>query len=280
MALVSMKEMLAKANEGHYAVGNFDVFNVEMVTGVIDAAEETRSPIILAFGGEFEKLVDIGDIGAYIRSAAGKASVPVALHLDHATEFSLVMRALKAGFTSVMVDASFKSLEDNIATTQEIVRICREYGVSVEAELGHVGGLGFYDEDQDTECYTVVKEAVRFVKETQIDALAVAVGTVHGVYKREPKLNINRLHELKEALQMPLVLHGGSGLSDEDLTRCVANGINKINIFTDLTLAAMDRMKADDDTDLNYLGKCTNVRDAVHKVAMDRMQVLRSAGKA
>lgn len=280
MALVSMKEMLAKANEGHYAVGNFDVFNVEMVTGVIDAAEETRSPIILAFGGEFEKLVDIGDIGAYIRSAAGNASVPVALHLDHATEFSLVMRALKAGFTSVMVDASFKSLEDNIATTQEIVRICREYGVSVEAELGHVGGLGFYDEDQDTECYTVVKEAVRFVKETQIDALAVAVGTVHGVYKREPKLNINRLHELKEALQMPLVLHGGSGLSDEDLTRCVANGINKINIFTDLTLAAMDRMKADANTDLNYLGKCTNVRDAVHKVARDRIQVLRSAGKA
>lgn len=280
MALVNMKEMLDKACSNKYAVGNFDVFNTEMITGVIDAAEETRSPIIFAFGGEFEKLAQIDDFAAYVRSAAKRASVPIALHLDHATEFSLIIRALKAGFTSVMVDASYQPFADNIATTKRIVDICKELNVSVEAELGHVGGLDCYEEESYGESYTEVKEAVHFVRETGIDALAVAIGTVHGVYKSKPKLNIARLAELKEAIAMPFVLHGGSGLSKEDLKQCVANGINKVNIFTDLTMAAMARMTEDAGASMNYLAKCGSVRAAVKEVALTKIQVLGCAGKA
>lgn len=280
MSLVNMKEMLDQACHNKYAVGNFDVFNTEMVTGVIDAAEETKSPIIFAFGGEFENLAQIDDFAAYVRSAAKRASVPIALHLDHATEFSLVIRALKAGFTSVMVDASYQPFEDNIATTKKIVEICRELNVSVEAELGHVGGLDCYEAESYGESYTEVEEAVRFVRETGIDALAVAIGTVHGVYKSEPKLNIARLAELNEALAMPLVLHGGSGLTEEDLKKCVANGINKVNIFTDLTMAAMARMTEDAGASMNYLAKCGRVRAAVKEVALQKMKVLGCTYKA
>lgn len=280
MSLVNMKEMLNQACHNKYAVGNFDVFNTEMVTGVIDAAEETKSPIIFAFGGEFENLAQIDDFAAYVRSAAKRASVPIALHLDHATEFSLVIRALKAGFTSVMVDASYQPFEDNIATTKKIVEICRELNVSVEAELGHVGGLDCYEAESYGESYTEVEEAVRFVRETGIDALAVAIGTVHGVYKSEPKLNIARLAELNEALAMPLVLHGGSGLTEEDLKKCVANGINKVNIFTDLTMAAMARMTEDAGASMNYLAKCGRVRAAVKEVALQKMKVLGCTYKA
>lgn len=280
MSLVNMKDMLNLADRYHYAVGNFDVFNVEMLNGVMEAAAEMRSPIILAFGKEFEKLMPLEEFSALAKKAAQRVDVPVALHLDHAIEFEVIMRALKAGFTSVMIDASYKSLEDNIAATRKIAEICREFSVSVEAELGHVGGLDCYESSAYEESYTVVKEAEYFVKETGIDALAVAIGTVHGVYKSKPRLNISRLLELKEALKMPLVLHGGSGLNDEELSSCVDNGINKVNIFTDLTLAAMEQMKQDAELDLSYLEKCMRIRAAVKEIAKQRMQILRSEGKA
>lgn len=278
--LVSMKTMLQDACRENYAVGNFDVFNVEMIKGVMKAACETRSPVILAFAEAFEQIIPIDEFAQMAKRIAWNASVPVALHLDHANNFNMILRALRCGFTSVMVDMSDKPLEENIAFTNKVNEICRVFDASLEAELGHVGGLeGQYEAaDYDDECaYTTVKEAERFVNETGVDALAVAIGTVHGVYKSEPKLDLVRLKELKQALKMPLVLHGGSGLSDLDLKACVNNGINKINIFTDLTIAAMRCLSGGFEG--GYLDKSSQVIDAVAVVAKERMTVLNSIGK-
>jgi fructose-bisphosphate aldolase class II len=282
MALVNMTELLKSARREGYAVGNFDALNVEMVKGIIAAGEELRSPVIIAYGEVFGSLIPVEDFAQVVVSAAQRASIPVVLHLDHANNFSIIYKALKHGFTSVMVDTSDKPIEENIAATQKLVEIAHAFGASTEAELGHVGGLeGQYESEDYGECaYTVVDEAKRFVAETGVDALAVAIGTVHGVYKSEPKLNLQRLAELKAAVDVPFVLHGGSGLSDDDLRACVKLGVSKLNIFTDLTLAAMEQNKADADAVLSYLDKCLRVSDAVKQVAMDRIRVFGSAGKA
>jgi len=282
MALVSMTEMLRDARKGGYAVGNFDAFNAEMVKGIIAAGEELRAPLIIAYGEVFGQVCPIEDFAQMVKSAARRTSIPVALHLDHANNYPIIYRALKSGFTSVMVDTSDKPLTENIAAANKVVEIARVFGASVEAELGHVGGLeGQYEAADYGECaYTVVDEAVQFLAETGVDALAVAIGTVHGVYKSEPKLNLQRLAELQAALDVPLVLHGGSGLSDDDLRECVRLGISKLNIFTDLTIAAMAQNKADADASMSYLDKCVRVADAVKSVTMDRIRVLGSTGKA
>lgn len=277
-----MTEMLKLAHKQKYAVGNFDCFNVEMIKGVVYEAEQNRAPIILAFCDVFEDLIKIEEFAGIAKVVARAASVPVCLHLDHATSFENILRALKCGFTSVMVDASDKPLQDNIAATRKVVEIAEIFDASVEAELGHVGGLeGMYSaEEYEDVSYTVVAEAVEFVEKTGVDALAVAIGTVHGVYKSEPKLNIDRLIELNAALGIPLVLHGGSGLSDDDMRKCIANGISKINIFTDMTLGAMDCMKRDADIAISYFEKCQNVSSAAGKVALAKMKVFDSVGRA
>lgn len=281
MALVNLKAMLHDANKEGYAVGNFDCFNVEMVKGVLDAAEKNRAPVIIAYAELFEDLIPVDEFASYVRAYAQKLSVPVALHLDHANNFDFIERAVKAGFTSVMIDASDKAFDENIAITNRAAEICRAYDVSVEAELGHVGGNeGQYESDDYKDVfYTVVDEAVTFMRETHVDVLAVAIGTVHGVYKSEPSLSISRLKEIKAALPIPLALHGGSGLSDVDIKECVSGGINKFNIFTDLTLAAMETMKRNANLNVSYLEKCLSVTAAVHEVARDRMAVFGSTGR-
>ncbi len=283
MPLVNMKAMLNKAREEGYAVGNFDVYNLEMLSGVMQAAEEKRSPVILAYAEAFAPLLSVEAFAAMAGHYAKNAAVPVALHLDHANNLQIIERALNAGFSSIMMDASDKALEENIAITQKVVAMCRDAQASAEAELGHVGGLeGQYEAtDYDAAAsYTNVEEAVQFVKETQVDALAVAIGTVHGVYKAEPKLNLERLNELKAVLNMPLVLHGGSGLGDDDLRACVRGGIAKLNIFTDLTIAATEQCRKDAQEKMAYMDKCMRVVEAVKAVAADRITVFGSAGKA
>ncbi len=283
MALVNMNLMLEDACREGYAIGNFDCINVEMVKGVINAAQSNKAPVIIAYGEVFEELIPIEEFAELVKSCAKRSCVPVAIHLDHANNFQIILRALKSGFTSIMVDASDKELEENIAITNKAGEICRAFDASLEAELGHVGGLeGQYEaaDYDENASYTVVEEAVRFVKETGVDALAVAIGTVHGVYKSEPQLSIKRLREIKAKLSMPLVLHGSSGLSDADLQECVKHGINKFNVFTDLAIAAVETTKRDVSLEAGYLEKCKNVADAVGEVALDRMKVFGSVGKA
>lgn len=262
MALVNMGQMLRHAKENKYAVGNFDVFNIEMLKGVIEGAEETKSPVIIAYGEVFIDYISIESFTAMVVEMAKDASVPVALHLDHAVQFETIVRAAHAGFTSVMIDASDKSLEENIAITKKVVELCRVFDVSVEAEVGHVSGLsGMYENDDYM--YTSVEEAKTFVEQTGVDALAIAIGTVHGVYKEEPKLNFERIREISDAIDVPLVLHGASGLADEDIKKTVDSGIQKVNVFTDLMLKSMDAIRENiSNQDISLMELCDQITHA------------------
>ena len=222
--LVTMKAILDHANEHNYGVMAVNSVNMEMVRAVITAAEEERSPIIVQMGvGQMAKLAHMEDIVQLVKVIAERATVPVALNLDHGGKLEDEIRAMQAGFTNVMIDASSLPYEENVARTKTIVALAHGMGISVEAELGHVGQAADGDGRTD-DMYTNVEQAVEFVKETGVDALAVAIGTAHGKYPEGfvPKLDFERLAELKAALKMPLVLHGGSGSGEENLKKSVA----------------------------------------------------------
>lgn len=268
--LVSMKDMLEKAREKKYAVPGFTVINIEMAKACVRAAEEAHAPAIISYAYDFVPVMEIYEFAPALRKLAERSSVPVAVHLDHARKTEWIRESMDNGFTSAMMDASHLSFAENIKVSLEVVRICEPYGASVEAELGHVGGLNWQDGDTygDFE-YTDVEEARIFVQETGIDDLAVAIGTVHGVYKHEPKLNIERLRELREAVKNPLVLHGGSGLSALDFKNVTENGICKINIHTELCVAAMKTAGAGD----SYLASLGSVEKAVQDVAFEKYRL-------
>ena len=214
MAFVTTKEMLAAADRGAYAVGAFNVENMEMVMAVIKAAEEMHAPAILQTTPSTVKYAGLPLYYANVEAAARQAAVPIALHLDHGDSFSIAMQALRVGYTSIMIDGSHEAFEDNITLARRVVDACAPSGIPVEAELGKVGG-----KEDDLECddpgYTDPQDAVKFVQETGIDSLAVAIGTAHGVYKGEPKLDVDRLSEIRELVDIPLVLHGASGVPDD-----------------------------------------------------------------
>ncbi len=279
MSLVNLKNILSQAETESYGVGSFDVFNIEMLKGVLDAAEEARSPVILAYAEVFEEFIELESFAPMMIRMAQKATVPVAVHLDHATSLEFILRAVHSGFSSVMIDASEKPFKDNVAITKQVMQICRTFDVSVEAELGHVsGGEGLYNNDEYI--YTDVSEAKMFVEETDVDALAVAIGTVHGVYKSTPKLSIDRLKAIKDIVKIPLVLHGGSGLTDGDFRNTIANGVSKVNIFTDLMLAAQESLRNQQDEKVLYFNQCINAADAVKNETIKKMLVFGSNGKA
>ncbi|MCR5580200.1 MAG: class II fructose-1,6-bisphosphate aldolase [Pseudobutyrivibrio sp.] len=243
MAFVTTEEMLKKADENGYAVGAFNVENMEMVMAVIKACEELNSPAILQTTPSTVKYAGLDMYYANVSAAAKRASVPIALHLDHGNSFDLAMQALRAGYTSIMIDGSHDSFEDNIAVSKRVADACKANGVPVEAELGKVGG-----KEDDTECndpgYTDPKDAVKFVEETGISSLAVAIGTAHGIYKGEPKLDFDRLSEIRKVVHIPLVLHGASGVPDESVKECIKRGISKVNFATELRIAYSDGIKA------------------------------------
>lgn len=236
MALVTTKEMLLDAQKNGYAVGAFNVENMEMVMAVVSAAEETKSPVIMQTTPSTVKYADFDYFYANAKVAAEKASVPVAIHLDHGNSFDLAMKAYRTGYTSIMIDGSHSSFEENIALTKSVVDVCKNGNVPVEAELGKVGGKED-DLDGGDGGYTDPLEAKEFVEKTGVDSLAVAIGTAHGVYKGEPKLDLDRLSEIREVVDIPLVLHGTSGVPDEVVTECVNRGICKVNYATDLRIA-------------------------------------------
>lgn len=231
MPLVKMKEILAHAEENGYGVGAFSVANLEMIMGAVCAAEELRSPLILQIAEVRLKHSPLHIIGPAMVAAAKNASVPVAVHFDHGLSEEKITEALKIGFSSIMYDGSHHSLEKNIAKTKKMAAIAREYGATVEAEIGQVGGSE--DGSVDLEVLiTSTEQAVKFAAETGIDALAIAIGNAHGVYKGEPNLRIDRLEEINSLVDIPLVLHGGSGISEADFRTCISHGIRKINVAT------------------------------------------------
>lgn len=250
--LVNLNQVLKRAQENHYAVGLFNTTDTDMLQAAVEAAEETRSPIII---GTAEVLLPYGAlelIAPALINCAERASVPVAVHYDHGLTFERCLAALKLGFSSVMFDGSAKEYEENIAQTREIVKIAHCFGATVEGEIGHVGDAQADNGDCPSD-YTTPEEAVKYISDTGVDALAIAIGTAHGAYKKKPKLDFARLGKIREATDTPLVLHGGSGLTDEDFITAVKGGIAKVNIFTDLCLAGEQALKEGLDEKLSYL---------------------------
>lgn len=264
MSLVTMKELLQDAKKRKYAVGGFNVFNFETLGAVIEVAEELKTPLVLGIPERLFKFVDVDTLSAAMIKAAQKASVPVALHLDHGYTYEGVMKAIRWGFTSIMFDGSALSFEDNLKRTKEITRIAHSLGVSVEGELGYVGCYGNLTDIQEENL--VKPEVARdFVEKTKVDALAVAVGTNHGMYRGGPKLNFSRLAELNNTVNVPLVMHGGSKLSREDYQNSIQSGISKINIATDMSMAAGETIKNElaKNPSANYIQLMSTVKKGV-----------------
>lgn len=251
MPLISMNTLLADAQKRGYAVGCFNAINLDMIRGVILAAERKNSPVIITHAEVHFKYTPLEMLAPILVEAARNAKVPVAILLDHGKSFSAVVRAMKLGFNAVMFDGSELSYEDNLAQTAEVVKIAHELGVSVEAELGHVtrpksGGADGYDDDSvidDISLYTDPSQAKAFLEATGADALAVAFGTVHGVYLKKPKLDLERLAKIRATVDVPLVMHGGSGLTPEEFTGSIRAGVSKINYYTGMALEAARQVK-------------------------------------
>ena len=277
---VNMKYILDAASRDGYAVMAVNSVNMEMARAVIEAAEEEHSPIIVQFGcGQMKKLAHPDQMVPMIKAMAEKATVPVCLNLDHGPSFEAEVDAIQRGFSNVMIDASSLPYEENVRRTRQIVDLAHAKGISVEAELGHVGQAADGD-GKTSDMYTNVEQAKQFVKDTGVDALAVAIGTAHGKYPAGyvPVLDFNRLKELKEALNMPLVLHGGSGSGEENIRKAVANGINKINVCTDAFHAAEVAMKAawEENPSLNYMEICAIAEASVKQFVKDYIRVIGS----
>ena len=277
--LVNLNEVLKKAQKEKYAVGLFNTTDTDMLQAVIEAAEESNSPVIL---GTAEVLLPYGElklIAPSVIAAAKRASVPVVVHYDHGLTFERCLEALKLGFSSVMFDGSAKPYGQNIEETKEIVKIAHAFGASVEGEIGHVGEAAQGDESLEN-MYTTVAEAKEYLENTGVDALAVAIGSAHGVYKKKPKLNIERLKEIADAVSVPLVLHGGSGLSDDDFKNTIREGIAKVNIFTDLCLAGERAMKDGAEKKLGYLETRNLKVEYIKEVVKHKMSLFGSVNKA
>ena len=242
--LVNSKILLKKAQEGHFAIPAANFADMEGIKSHVHAAEELGLPLIIALAeshlGDNINLEDAALVG---RKYAQQASVPIVLHLDHGESYETCKKAIDLGFTSVMIDASRKSFEENAAITRKVVEYAHARGVVVEAEIGHVAS-NFNQDDTET-LYTTAEEAAEFVKQSGCDSLAVSIGTAHGVYKAKaiPEISFDALASIRQATDIPLVLHGGSGSGDGNLNRCALEGISKINIYTDLYLAAMREAK-------------------------------------
>ncbi len=243
--LVSMHELLQDAEKNNYAVGGFNCPTLENVYGVIQAAEAGRSPVILSFPQVHEKTVPLSVIAPILLHAAKEASVPVCVHLDHGSSIDYIEKALKLGFNSVMYDGSRMSLEENIRNTRAVVEMASAYGADVEAELGGISGdeAGISLGDSPEAKLTVPEEAERFVRETGVTSLAASIGTAHGFYTEEPKIDFERIDTIHRLTGVPLVMHGGSGVSEEDYHRAIGLGIRKINYYSYMAKAGTDAIK-------------------------------------
>jgi fructose-bisphosphate aldolase, class II len=280
---VSMKSILDKANKENYAVIAANVINFETARAAITAAEEENSPLIVNNAhGHTMNYIRGEYIASIVRMMAEKSKVPVALNLDHGRDLAMVARAVQWRFSSVMIDASLYPLEENIRRTKEVVNVAHPLGITVEAEIGHVGQGSDYVEKDLTKLYTDPEEAKYFVEQTGVDALAVAVGTAHGQYKGTPKIDFDRLKLLKDTLKMPLVLHGGSGTGDENLRKAVECGINKVNIFTDSMVANTGAIlkKLNENPEANFMELLTAGENAMKETLKYYIRLFGSSKKA
>lgn len=285
MGLVTLRELLQDADGRGYAVGGFVLVNLEWLQAVAEAAQNKLSPLCLCVAQVHFDFVDMEALAPAIHQASRELSVPVAVHLDHGKTLEAIMRAIKCGFTSVMFDGSDLPFEENVEITKRIVDFAHSVGVSVEAELGAVGGgYGKAEggEAPPPELLTDPIQAAEFVRRTNCDALAVAIGTVHGKYKGKPKLDFQRLERIRELTNVPLVLHGGSGIPPEDVKKAVELGVRKINIYYDMQKSATEKIKelvSKDSNSVTYPDIMSACKQGVKEAVEYYMDVFGSTGK-
>lgn len=273
--LVTLNEILKDAEDKKYGVGLFNMLNLEMARGIIEAAEEERSPLILGVAEVHLPLIPFEYAANIMRHIAEKSTVPVCLHFDHGVNYGKIMDAMRNGFSSVMYDGSSLPYEENIANTKEISKVAHSLGISVEAELGHVGQGSCAEDFDSDDLYTKPEEINDFIERADVDALAVAIGTAHGKYIKKPVLDIDRLSKLYEVSSKPLVLHGGSGLTDKDFRDTIEHGIRKVNICTEMCIAAREAYLASANHEIMF----DDAKEAVKNIVKQRMQLFGSSNK-
>ena len=279
--LVNLNEVLPIAKKNGYAVGLFNTVNLEMAQGVISAAEELRSPVIIGTAEILLPYASLEELASFLIPMAKRATVPVVVHYDHGLTLEKVNEAMELGFSSVMYDCSTLDFDGNCRAVADLTKTAHAHGVTVEAELGHVGAneAGGEAAAADDSIYTEPEEAFRFMNATSVDALAVAVGTAHGAYKSAPKLDFARLHEIASLVSAPLVLHGGSGLSDQDFRSAIQNGIAKVNIFTDINCAGAAAAHDGWSLGKGLTDLMPGVAAAVRRATIEKMHIFGSAGR-
>jgi fructose-bisphosphate aldolase class II len=284
MALVSVTELLQKADRGGYAVGAFNANNMEIVQAIVEAARKENSPVILQASQGAIKYAGLEYITGMVKIAAAENDIPIALHLDHGTDFDQVVKCIRSGFSSVMYDGSKLSLEENIRMTNKVLDIARPIGVSVEAELGKIGGTeDLVHVDAKDAIYTDPEEARIFVEKTGIESLAIAIGTAHGQYKGEPKLDFERLKTIKALVKIPIVLHGCSGVPDESVQKAIPLGVCKVNIDTNIREAFVWEMRKQIEnhpTEIDPRKILGPAKEAAVELIRQKMRVFNSSGKA
>ncbi|MBF7097367.1 class II fructose-bisphosphate aldolase [Alkalibacter mobilis] len=286
MTLVNTKKVLMEAKKGKYALGAFNVTTLDAIRGVIAAAEAENSPVIMEYAEVHGDIIDLNTIGPIMVKEAKEAKVPVVVHFDHGQNLDLIKRALEIGFTSVMIDGAELAYEENIALTKKVVEMAKEYDASVEAELGTMGSSESGEEVSGEAIYTDPAVAKDFVEKTGVDLLAVSFGTAHGLYIKKPVLDFERLEELSRVTPVPLVMHGGSGLSDEEYIESVSKGVCKINYYSDLankvakevTKKLCQYQEEGKDAYIHDISKWSI--DVVKEDVSSRIKVFGSAGKA
>ncbi len=284
--LVNLNDVLLDAKRRKYGVGLFNAVNLELARGIIQAAEQTGSPVIM---GTAEVLFPYGpleEVSYYLLPMAKKANVPVVIHLDHGLKKETCIKALELGFSSIMYDCSTDPYEINVKKVKEMADIAHSYGATIEGELGHVGdnegsAEGNSKLEDPSRFYTDPKQAKDFVEKTGVDALAIAVGTAHGAYKLPPKLDFERIRTIARTVDVPLVLHGGSGLTDQDFQKAIECGISKINIFTDINVAAVEaEFRAFDSMNKGIIDLIPAAVEAIKNSVIQKMKLFGSVGKA
>lgn len=284
--LVNLNDVLIPAKNGKYAVGLFNAVNMELARGIISAAEKTNSPVIM---GTAEVLFPYGpleEVSYYLLPMAKKARIPVVIHLDHGLKKETCLKALELGFTSIMYDCSTDDYDTNVKKVKEMAEIAHSYGATIEGELGHVGdnegsAEGSSHLTDPSKFFTDPKLAKDYVEKTKVDALAIAVGNAHGAYKLPPKLDFERIRTIAKTVDVPLVLHGGSGLTDDDFRRAIKEGISKVNIFTDINIAAV-KAEFSKFTDMNkgIIDLIPAAVEAVKQETISKMELFSSVNKA
>ncbi|TJY41502.1 ketose-bisphosphate aldolase [Cohnella pontilimi] len=284
MALVSSTSLLQAARAGGYCIGAFNVHTLEMLQAVVEAAEEVQSPLILQSTVGTVKHLGPDYIAAAATVASNRSGVPIALHLDHCSDFQVIMQCIRAGYTSVMIDASHEPYDHNVAATRKVVEAANAVGINVEAELGRVGGVedDLVVDDRDA-LLADPDECARFVADTGVHTLAPAIGTAHGIYKGDPDIDFERIARIASKVSVPLVLHGGSGIPDAQVRRCVELGMSKMNVATELRIVFSDAIKAvfaanpDENDPRKYM---IPAKQALKAAAIEKMRLCGSVGKA